>query len=290
MARRKKRRRRASRRGVLAVLFTLAGMAGLLGVANYFLANLPDVSPLLSEDPRETAMMRERGGARTAPWVPLDRIAPILVRAVLVGEDANFYGHEGFDTHEIEEAIKRNWEEGRTVRGASTITQQLAKNLYLSSDRTYWRKLKEAVLTYRLEQTLTKDRILEIYLNVIEWGRRAVRRRSGRARPLRPLRVEGRRRPGRDDGGDDPEPPTTPSLREPRVPAAAARSNPRLSSRRRRSHPDAVRARAVTTSADPRLPRRLRAGAAASRCFSSSRTAGDSGPRARCSARRRCPG
>ena len=84
--------------------------------------------------------------------------------------DSGFYIHSGFDTREMKEAFKRNWEEGRTVRGASTITQQLAKNLFLSSERSYPRKLREAVLTYRLEKALSKERILEIYLNVIEWG------------------------------------------------------------------------------------------------------------------------
>jgi monofunctional biosynthetic peptidoglycan transglycosylase len=87
-----------------------------------------------------------------------------------MGEDGGFYGHAGFDLYEIRRAFERNWEEGRTVRGASTITQQLAKNLFLESERTYGRKLKEAVLTYRLEKALSKNRILELYLNVIEWG------------------------------------------------------------------------------------------------------------------------
>lgn len=114
--------------------------------------------------------MRERGGERVQVWVPLDRISERLVQAVVMGEDAGFFGHEGFDFYEIREAFERNWKEGRTVRGASTITQQLAKNLFLSTERSYSRKLREAMLTYRLEKTLEKRRILEIYLNVIEWG------------------------------------------------------------------------------------------------------------------------
>jgi len=140
------------------------------GFVTYLLVTLPDVDYLVRENPSETALMATRGGEHTQLWSPLADISPRLVEAVLMGEDAGFYGHDGFDTHEMREAFKRNWEEGRTVRGASTITQQLAKNLYLSTERTYGRKLKEAILTYRLERALSKNRILEIYLNVIEWG------------------------------------------------------------------------------------------------------------------------
>ncbi len=140
------------------------------GFVTYLLRTLPDVDYLVRKNPSETALMTARGGERTQLWSLLAEISPRLVQAVLMGEDAGFYGHNGFDTHEMKEAFKRNWEEGRTVRGASTITQQLAKNLYLSNERTYARKLKEAILTYRLERALSKSRILEIYLNVIEWG------------------------------------------------------------------------------------------------------------------------
>ncbi len=131
---------------------------------------LPDVEFLKRQNPKETALMRERGKRRVQQWVPLDRISKPLVDAVLMGEDAGFFGHEGFDLHEIRLAFERNWEEGRTVRGASTITQQLAKNLFLSTERSYGRKLEEALLARRLEKALSKKRILEIYLNVIEWG------------------------------------------------------------------------------------------------------------------------
>ena len=85
-----------------------------------------------------------------------------------MGEDVGFYSHDGFDTREM--SVQTELERRSTVRGASTITQQLAQNLYLSTERTYARKLKEAILTYRLEKALSKSRILEIYLNVIEWG------------------------------------------------------------------------------------------------------------------------
>jgi monofunctional biosynthetic peptidoglycan transglycosylase len=152
----------------------LFAASGLVAFFSGFLAwvwlSLPDVSHLKRENPKETALMRERGGKRVQQWVPLERISERLVQAVLMGEDAGFYGHDGFDLHEMKDALERNWEEGRTVRGASTITQQLAKNLFLSSERSYSRKLKEAILTRRLEDALSKKRILEIYLNVIEWG------------------------------------------------------------------------------------------------------------------------
>ena len=144
-------------------LLVAAGLTGLW-------LSLPDVSFLAKENPKETALMRERGGARVQHWVPLGAVSERLVQAVVMAEDAGFFGHEGFDFHEMREAFERNWEEGRTVRGASTITQQLAKNLFLSTKRSYSRKLEEAILTHRLESTLSKRRILEIYLNVIEWG------------------------------------------------------------------------------------------------------------------------
>jgi monofunctional glycosyltransferase len=131
---------------------------------------LPEVDFLKRQNPKETALMRERGEKRVQVWVPLDRISERLQTAVIVGEDGGFYGHEGFDLHEIRIAFERNWEEGRTVRGASTITQQLAKNLFLSSERSYARKLEEALLARRLEKALSKKRILELYLNTIEWG------------------------------------------------------------------------------------------------------------------------
>ncbi len=103
-------------------------------------------------------------------WVPLSRIAPALRQAVLVSEDDMFYRHEGLDWEEIRAAWEQNLRRGRIRRGASTITQQVAKNLFLSPRKNLFRKLKEAVLALRLERTLKKRRILEIYLNIAEWG------------------------------------------------------------------------------------------------------------------------
>ena len=103
-------------------------------------------------------------------WVPYQRISPNLKRAIVVAEDAKFLDHDGFDWEGIQKAYERNREKGKIVAGGSTISQQLAKNLFLSGERTWWRKAQEAVITIMLETVMTKRRILEIYLNVIEWG------------------------------------------------------------------------------------------------------------------------
>ena len=103
-------------------------------------------------------------------WVPYARISTHLKRAVIAAEDSKFVEHNGFDWTGIETAFAKNLRQGKIVAGGSTITQQLAKNLFLSGHRTPWRKAQEAVITFMLEQLLSKRRILEIYLNVIEWG------------------------------------------------------------------------------------------------------------------------
>jgi monofunctional biosynthetic peptidoglycan transglycosylase len=129
--------------------------------------------------PGETTFMAQRmDEARTKSpklklryqWVDYARIAPALKRAVIAAEDAKFVDHEGFDWEGIERAMEKNKRKGRVVAGGSTITQQLAKNLFLSPTRSYTRKLQEAVITVLLEAMLDKQRILELYLNVIEWG------------------------------------------------------------------------------------------------------------------------
>ena len=103
-------------------------------------------------------------------WVSLANIPKYVRMAVLVAEDGAFFSHAGVDWHEVWASIETNWEAGRIVRGGSTITQQLAKNLYLSTSRDPIRKLKELFMTWLMEARLTKRRILELYLNVIEWG------------------------------------------------------------------------------------------------------------------------
>jgi monofunctional biosynthetic peptidoglycan transglycosylase len=145
----------------------------------YTWLTLPDVRPLRTERPGRTAFMQLREDeARRAgrayrevhTWVPYNRISNNLRRAVLVAEDAGFWDHRGIDTHELREAFRVAWERGEIPRGASTITQQLAKNLYLSPSRNPYRKIVELLVTRRLEAELTKTRILELYLNVVEWG------------------------------------------------------------------------------------------------------------------------
>jgi monofunctional biosynthetic peptidoglycan transglycosylase len=165
----------------------------------YEVLMFPRVARLRERNPETTSLIEARlrearkGGReprRVQQWVPLGRISPHLQRAVLAGEDTNFATHGGFDYA----AIQRAWEDARKAsekeakeegeqddagwipdmshfkRGGSTVSQQLAKNLYLSSERSFARKAREAVYTYFMERSLSKCRILEIYLNVIEWG------------------------------------------------------------------------------------------------------------------------
>jgi len=103
-------------------------------------------------------------------WVDYEKISNNLKRAVIASEDAKFLNHEGFDWEGIQKAYEKNLKKGKIVAGGSTISQQLAKNLFLSTKRTPWRKAQEAIITVMLEKTMSKRRILEIYLNVIEWG------------------------------------------------------------------------------------------------------------------------
>ncbi len=103
-------------------------------------------------------------------WVPYERISPHLKRAIIASEDAKFVDHEGFDWEGIQKAIEKNQKRGRTVAGGSTISQQLAKNLFLTPSKSYFRKAEEAIITLMLETLWSKRRIFEVYLNVIEWG------------------------------------------------------------------------------------------------------------------------
>jgi monofunctional glycosyltransferase len=158
------------------LLGLLIALAVYLG---YEVATYPNVARLARENPRSTALMelRDREAAaagkkarRVQSWVALGEISPHLRNAVLIAEDAAFFQHEGLDYEQIREAIKLNAEKLEFARGASTITQQLAKNLYLSPSKNPVRKLKELALTFSLERSLSKRRIFELYLNVIEWG------------------------------------------------------------------------------------------------------------------------
>ena len=162
---------------LLAVL--LLGVGAILVVLSAARAGLYDVARLARTVPLRTALMLQREDAaarRGRPlsirqaWVPYDRISPILRRAVLTAEDDAFYQHGGLDWSELRAAARRDLEERRVVRGGSTITQQLAKNLFLGDPRTVTRKLTEVFLALRMERTLSKRRIFELYLNLIEWG------------------------------------------------------------------------------------------------------------------------
>ncbi len=154
-------------------------LAAAFGYAAYLYLTLPDVRGLRTSNPETTAFIelrareaRARGEVprRVQRWVAYPRISPNLTRAVLVTEDSKFWQHEGVDFDQLKESIETNFERMEFARGGSTITQQLAKNLYLSPSKNPVRKARELLIARRLEGELTKQRILEIYLNVIEWG------------------------------------------------------------------------------------------------------------------------
>jgi monofunctional glycosyltransferase len=157
----------------------LAVGASTAALGLYWYLTFPDITALAKTNPRSTAFIEARVSEEKAQgravrpmwiWMPLSRISPHLQRAVIVAEDASFYTHHGFDWEGIRDAASRNWEGGELRRGGSTITQQLAKNLYLSTKKNYLRKIHEAIITRALEKRLSKRRILELYLNVVEWG------------------------------------------------------------------------------------------------------------------------
>lgn len=152
------------------------GMAAALAAfVGYQWATWPDVEAVRDRMPESTAFIDrylERTGRSSAAWspVPWARISPHLKEAVVVSEDLEFFSHSGFSTYEIEQSIRRAIERRERPRGASTITQQLAKNLWLSPSRRPTRKAKEVLLTRQLEKHVGKRRILEVYLNVVEFG------------------------------------------------------------------------------------------------------------------------
>ena len=157
----------------------LAVLAFGFGCAAYGYLTLPDVRILRTQNPSTTAFieLRAREAAsrgdtprRLQRWVSYGRISPNLTRAVLVAEDGTFWRHDGVDYEQLRDAVEVTVERMEFVRGASTITQQLAKNLYLSPSKNPIRKLRELLIARRLEAELSKQRILELYLNEIEWG------------------------------------------------------------------------------------------------------------------------
>ncbi|UCE42745.1 MAG: monofunctional biosynthetic peptidoglycan transglycosylase [Candidatus Aminicenantes bacterium] len=167
------KRKRARTWAMLAVFVCFS-----VFIAHLFLI-LPDVSGLKTNNPKSTALMKTRikqakregteYGVRQN-WVPFSQVPQLLKDTVRIAEDAGFYWHKGIDFEELKEAIKKNIQEKKFARGGSTITQQLAKNLYLSPKKNLLRKFKEYLIARKLEKVLSKDRIFELYLNVIELG------------------------------------------------------------------------------------------------------------------------
>lgn len=171
------RRTRAIKRHVARILLSIPAVG--FACAAYIYLTLPDVRVLRTDNPDETAFMRLRAQEairrgeeprRVHRWVSYNRISGNLKRAVLTAEDSAFWQHSGIDLEQIKESMEINLARMEFARGASTITQQLAKNLYLSPSKNPVRKIRELLITRRLEVELTKRRILELYLNVIEWG------------------------------------------------------------------------------------------------------------------------
>jgi monofunctional glycosyltransferase len=155
-------------------LALVAALVGLIGIVNGPVVYR--ITRFKQENPSTWAMMDQqlkKASADGAPaashtWMPYEQISPKLIRAVVAGEDANFVKHSGFDLKSIQRAIDLNWDEQRYGQGASTITQQLAKNLFLSANKSLWRKLHEALIAFEMEHILSKRRILELYLNIVE--------------------------------------------------------------------------------------------------------------------------
>jgi monofunctional biosynthetic peptidoglycan transglycosylase len=160
---------------IALILVILSAVA--LSIAFYFV--YPDVSTLRKVNPKKSAFMEYRenewllqGKKKkiVQQWVPLSQISPYVIKAVIIAEDDKFWSHEGFDFDAMQKALEKDLKQKKFKAGGSTISQQLAKNLFLSPSKNPIRKLKEAVLTWRLERNLSKKRIIELYLNVAEWG------------------------------------------------------------------------------------------------------------------------
>ncbi|HEY7498645.1 MAG TPA: monofunctional biosynthetic peptidoglycan transglycosylase [Vicinamibacterales bacterium] len=169
---------RRSRMRVVGRAFIAVIAAGFASAA-YIYLTLPDVRVLRTQNPQTSAFIElrarqamERGEPvrRVQRWANYSQISGHLKKAVLTAEDSAFWQHEGVDYKQLKESMEINLERMEFIRGASTITQQLAKNLYLSPSKNPIRKMRELLITRRLEAELTKQRIFELYLNVIEWG------------------------------------------------------------------------------------------------------------------------
>jgi monofunctional biosynthetic peptidoglycan transglycosylase len=171
-----------ARRASLVKRLSLLVAACLVVYAAFVVLGLPsraEVRGLTRKTPEKTGLMKQRereakakgrAARRSQTIVPIKQISRWLIQAVIASEDQNFFGHQGVDWHALQESVEKNLEKGKLTRGGSTITQQLAKNLYFGTEKSATRKLRELLVTRWIEDDLTKRRILELYLNVIEWG------------------------------------------------------------------------------------------------------------------------
>ena len=172
------RRKSLRRMKVARIIISILLLLFFADIARYFV--FPDVGKLVEENPVKTAFMESREAEWKEQgldnkkihqqWVSLHNVSPNLIKAVLIAEDDKFWKHEGFDYQAIERSIEKDIAAKKFKMGGSTISQQLAKNLYLSSSKNPVRKIKEAILTWRIEKKLSKRRILELYVNLVEWG------------------------------------------------------------------------------------------------------------------------
>ena len=162
---------------ITSVLLISIGILFVIDIGRYFI--YPSMTYLKNNRPAKTAFMEYRENAWrregvnkkiTNIWVPLNRISPYAMKAVIIAEDDKFWSHEGFDFEAMQKALEKDIKKKKFKAGGSTISQQLAKNLYLSPSKNPVRKIKEAILTWRMERNLSKRRIMELYLNVAEWG------------------------------------------------------------------------------------------------------------------------
>lgn len=160
----------------LSVLTFAAAAVVVWGSYEFVHSEFPDVTvlktryPVVHYEGKKIPPTVTVSRLRPSSWASLGEVSKVAVGAIVVSEDWAFYQHKGYDANQIKEAIKEDWEEGRFARGASTITQQVVRNVFLDKDKNLWRKVKELVLAVRIEREVGKRRILETYLNIAEWG------------------------------------------------------------------------------------------------------------------------
>ncbi|OGB61811.1 MAG: monofunctional biosynthetic peptidoglycan transglycosylase [Caldithrix sp. RBG_13_44_9] len=161
------------------LLYLLSYLFLMLVFGIFLVITTPDVKDWKSKHPQKTSYMKYREKDKNYlkirnkvfyKWIPLSQVPDLMQKTIIVSEDASFWSHEGIDWYEIRESLKKNIREGGFLRGGSTITQQVARNLYLSPEKNVGRKIREWVITKELEKSLTKSEILELYINIAEWG------------------------------------------------------------------------------------------------------------------------